>query len=140
MDSYETERIAKLERQVALLYRHLNLDAELNDAAPFSGAPVPAFGAPPQPAFGSAPQPAFGASPQPAFGSAPQPVFDAVPQPAFGSASPPPAAGPSFPPAFAEALRRGRLIEAIKIYRQVTGLGLKDAKEAVEALIRGGGV
>ncbi len=34
----------------------------------------------------------------------------------------------------AEALWQGRKIEAIKIYRQATGVGLKEAKEAVEAM------
>ena len=32
------------------------------------------------------------------------------------------------------ALLQGRKIEAIKIYRQATGLGLKEAKEAIEEL------
>ena len=31
-------------------------------------------------------------------------------------------------------LRAGRKIEAIKCYREMTGVGLKDAKEAVEAM------
>ena len=39
-----------------------------------------------------------------------------------------------------EARRQNKKIEAIKIYRQATGVGLKEAKEAVEALERGGGV
>lgn len=33
-----------------------------------------------------------------------------------------------------EALYRGRKIEAIKIYREVTGMGLAEAKAAVERL------
>ncbi len=33
-----------------------------------------------------------------------------------------------------EALRRGNMIEAIKIYRQIHDVGLAEAKEAVEAL------
>jgi ribosomal protein L7/L12 len=35
-------------------------------------------------------------------------------------------------------VREGRKIEAIKLYRDMTGTGLKDAKDAVEALERGG--
>ena len=35
------------------------------------------------------------------------------------------------------ALASRRKIEAIKIYREVTGLGLKESKEAVEAMQRG---
>jgi hypothetical protein len=33
-----------------------------------------------------------------------------------------------------DALRQGNKIEAIKLYRKQTGLGLKEAKDAVEAL------
>jgi len=33
-------------------------------------------------------------------------------------------------------LRRGNKIEAIKIYREKTGVGLKEAKDAVEAIER----
>ena len=33
---------------------------------------------------------------------------------------------------------RGNKIEAIKVYRQATGVGLKEAKDAVEAFERGG--
>lgn len=36
-----------------------------------------------------------------------------------------------------EQLRQGRKIAAIKLYRQQTGVGLKQAKDAVEALARG---
>lgn len=32
------------------------------------------------------------------------------------------------------ALRDGNKIEAIKLYRELTGVGLKDAKDAVEAM------
>jgi hypothetical protein len=39
------------------------------------------------------------------------------------------------PPAAVEHLRKGRKIEAIKAVRQATGLGLKEAKDAVEAFI-----
>lgn len=31
----------------------------------------------------------------------------------------------------------GQKIEAIKVYREITGLGLKESKEAVDALARG---
>ena len=36
-----------------------------------------------------------------------------------------------------QLLRAGRKIEAIKRYRELTGVGLKDAKEAVEAMESG---
>lgn len=33
-----------------------------------------------------------------------------------------------------ELKQRGKLIEAIKVYREATGAGLREAKEAVERL------
>jgi len=41
--------------------------------------------------------------------------------------------------AFQEALRDDRKIEAIKILREATGLGLKEAKDLVDALAAAGG-
>jgi hypothetical protein len=38
------------------------------------------------------------------------------------------------PPGVVEALRGRNKIEAIKLYREATGLGLKESKDAVEAL------
>jgi ribosomal protein L7/L12 len=38
-----------------------------------------------------------------------------------------------------EALRRGEKINAIKLYRQSSGVGLKEAKDAVEEMERRGG-
>jgi len=37
-------------------------------------------------------------------------------------------------PRIVDALRRNNMIEAIKLYREQTGLGLKDAKDAVEEM------
>ncbi|HEV2640305.1 MAG TPA: ribosomal protein L7/L12 [Actinocrinis sp.] len=113
MDSHDAERLARLEYQVGRLYQHLGLNPDPADAppAPFGGAPVPAFGAAPQPGYGD-PSAVYGQQPAPGV----------------------------FPPSFAEALRRGRQIEAIKIYREVTGVGLKEAKDAVEMIVRNGGV
>lgn len=55
---------------------------------------------------------------------------------------PPPLAGP--PPSqilaggpVADLVRQGRKIEAIKLYKEQTGVGLKEAKDAVEAMERG---
>ena len=36
--------------------------------------------------------------------------------------------------AISEALRRGNKIEAIKLHREATGLGLKESKDAIESL------
>jgi ribosomal protein L7/L12 len=36
-----------------------------------------------------------------------------------------------------ELVRQGQLINAIKVYRELTGLGLKESKDAVDALSRG---
>lgn len=37
-------------------------------------------------------------------------------------------------PQLQEALRRGNKIEAIKIYRELTGVGLAEAKQAIESM------
>lgn len=37
-------------------------------------------------------------------------------------------------PEIQEALRRGNKIEAIRIYRELTGVGLAEAKQAIERL------
>lgn len=42
--------------------------------------------------------------------------------------------GEDAPAAVVEAIRRGQKIEAIKLYREASGAGLKDSKEFVEAL------
>jgi hypothetical protein len=61
-----------------------------------------------------------------------------------GDITPLPSGGPapadSITPAIAEAIRAGRKIEAIKLYREAHGVGLKEAKDAVdayEAAVRG---
>jgi ribosomal protein L7/L12 len=41
----------------------------------------------------------------------------------------------SLPPMAVQALEQGRKIEAIKLVRAATGLGLKDSKDAVEAYL-----
>jgi hypothetical protein len=43
------------------------------------------------------------------------------------------------PPSVAEALRRGEKIQAIKCYREATGVGLKEAKDFVEEIQRRAG-
>jgi hypothetical protein len=49
-------------------------------------------------------------------------------------------AAAAVPPELVAALQRGRMIEAIKIYREQTGVGLKEAKAAVEEMARDFGV
>ncbi|HET6598215.1 MAG TPA: ribosomal protein L7/L12 [Anaerolineales bacterium] len=43
-----------------------------------------------------------------------------------------PNADPIRSPQLQDALRRGNKIEAIKIYRELTGMGLAEAKEAID--------
>ena len=45
-----------------------------------------------------------------------------------------PNSDPLISPQIQEALRRGNKIEAIKIYREQTGVGLAEAKQAVDNL------
>lgn len=45
-----------------------------------------------------------------------------------------PNSDPVLSPQVQDALRRGNKIEAIKIYRELTGVGLTEAKQAIEKL------
>ena len=45
----------------------------------------------------------------------------------------------NLPRAVADALQRGKKIEAIKLYREATGTDLKEAKDFIEAAQRGDG-
>jgi ribosomal protein L7/L12 len=45
-----------------------------------------------------------------------------------------PNADPALSPQIQEALRRGNKIEAIKIYRELTGVGLAEAKQAIDGI------
>lgn len=55
---------------------------------------------------------------------------------AMGSASPSGPINAADMPDVIQALRNNRKIEAIKVYREQTGLGLKESKDAVDALQR----
>lgn len=43
-----------------------------------------------------------------------------------------PNSDPALAPQIQDALRRGNKIEAIKIYRELTGVGLAEAKQAID--------
>jgi SMC interacting uncharacterized protein involved in chromosome segregation len=43
-----------------------------------------------------------------------------------------PNSDPSLSPQIQEALRRGNKIEAIKLYRELTGVGLAEAKQVID--------
>jgi ribosomal protein L7/L12 len=43
-----------------------------------------------------------------------------------------PSSNPVISPQVQDALRRGNKIEAIKIYRELTGVGLAEAKQAID--------
>ena len=65
--------------------------------------------------------------PPPPVPGEPQDMMVGMPgQPQFGD--------PRLPPAFYEALQANKKIQAIKIYREATGVGLKEAKDYVDAL------
>lgn len=65
---------------------------------------------------------------------APPPTPRPARQPASASSAPAPAG--SDEEAVVELLRQNRKIEAIKLWREATGLGLAESKAAVEALER----
>jgi hypothetical protein len=126
MNPADPARIERLERQVAYLLNHLEIDPEVAagsvSASPF-GSAADIFGAP-----AAVSQPF--AEPQP-FG-APQ---------AFGGpqafAEPQSSGEPAYPPDLLAAVERGDTIGAIKAYRAWTGVGLREAKDAVAAMTRG---
>ncbi|HVB45394.1 MAG TPA: MazG family protein [Streptosporangiaceae bacterium] len=73
----------------------------------------------------SGPQASFGGNAGPALGPAGQP-----------SAGPDPMAA-GLPPELVAMARSGNLIKAIKAYRELTGVGLKEAKAVMEQVARG---
>lgn len=64
---------------------------------------------------------------------------DAIEAHAHGKSAPqgptfsPPSMGGSLPPGVLDALQKGHKIEAIRLMREQTGLGLKESKDAVDA-------
>ena len=77
----------------------------------------------------------LGLDPSEPIGAVPAGVgFDA--QPVAGRLPAPGAPGGAVPPELLNALQAGKLIEAIKIYRSMTGLGLAESKAAVEEMAR----
>ena len=88
-------------------------------------------------AFDAAPA-SFGPQASASFGSA-QPYSDPAASPMSPSPmSPMPAPmGSGVPGEIAMLARSGKMIEAIKQYREMTGVGLKEAKAAVESALRG---
>jgi hypothetical protein len=105
-------RLAKLESQVAYLLAYLGIDPATAGSDWSVAGPT-------------------------ASGPLPGDFFDPMPRPG-------PPAGPlpagAIPPQVANAVQRGKLIQAIKIYREMTGLSLKDAKAAVEGMARDMGI
>lgn len=112
MNSDDDLRISRLESQVSYLLAHLGID-------PATAARAWADG-------GSA---ASGSLPGDFFGQMPRPGIPGGPMPAG-----------VVPPQVRDALQMGKLIEAIKIYRTLTGASLKEAKLAVERMARDMGI
>jgi Ribosomal protein L7/L12 C-terminal domain len=104
-------RLIRLESQVAYLLAHLGID-------PATAASDWSAAGPPD-------------SPQ-----LPGDFIDPIPRP--GPVGPMGAG--VIPPQIADAIQRGRAIQAIKMYREATGVGLKEAKAAVEAMARDMGI
>ncbi|HEY1620060.1 MAG TPA: hypothetical protein VGG25_20720 [Streptosporangiaceae bacterium] len=102
----EHDRVTRLERQVSYLLQHLGID--------------------PEQAAGAAPAGSVFGSPADVF-SPPQ-----AGQAQAGS----PIGGGQYPPELVSLVQQRKLIPAIKMYREMTGLGLKDAKDDMEDLDR----
>ena len=112
MQPDDDQRLTRLESQVAYLLAHLGID------------PATAVG------DWSAAGP---------LDSRPLPgdFIDPIPRPG-------PVGGPlpasAIPPQIADLIQRRKPIQAIKLYREMTGLGLKDAKDAVDGMARDMGI
>ncbi len=111
MDLETAQRIERLEYLVEMLCRHQGLDA---GQLPGRDSALP-----------------------PVVGDRP-PAGDAVP-PGYGPPITAPAgahAGPQLPPIFYEYVRTGKKIQAIKVFREVTGAGLEESKDFVDRISR----
>jgi ribosomal protein L7/L12 len=134
MNSGELARLARTERQVAFLFQHFGLDPAAADGT--SAAPASGFGLTPADTFGISPAETFSAPVTAGYAAQPAPGYAAQPAPGFPA--PPAAVDPGASPAVLAAIASGKLIVAIKLYRELTGMGLKEAKLAVEAIQRNG--
>lgn len=108
MQPDDDQRLTRLESQVAYLLAHFGIDPD-TAAGDWSAAGPPAMSGP-----------------------MPGDFVDSFPRPGPVGGLP---AG-VIPPEIADALQRRKPIQAIKIYREMTGLSLKDAKTAVEGMAR----
>lgn len=109
-----------------MLCRHLGLNGTEEYLPPSPLLPPPPF-SPLPPAPPSSPPPPF-SPPAPAPGGPQDAVPGAFAAPGSGGAD------PGLPPEFYTALENNKLIQAIKIYREVTHVGLKEAKDRVEEM------
>ena len=64
----------------------------------------------------------------------PQDMMTGVPGDLGGLPGQPQYSDPRLPPAFFEAVAADKKIQAIKIYREATGVGLKEAKDYVDSI------
>jgi hypothetical protein len=142
MNSDELARLARMERQVAFLFQHFGLDPAAADG--ISAAPASGFGLTPADTYRISPAETFSAPVTAGYAAQPATGYAAQPAPGFPATPPAGYAGPGAPndpgasPAVLAAIASGKLIVAIKLYRELTGMGLKEAKHAVEALQRNG--
>jgi hypothetical protein len=116
-----SDELARVERQVAFLFQHLGLDPAA--AAGHHAVPEPGPGFGPADSFGIPPAETFSAPVTSGYAASP-------------TAWPP--ADPGAAPAVLAAIQSGKMVVAIKTYREITGAGLREAKLAVEAIARGG--
>lgn len=75
----------------------------------------------------------LGLNPEALLGSrsAPSPISDAVPP---GYPAPARPGAPALPAEFYSLISQGKKIQAIKMYRELTGVGLKQAKDFVDGI------
>jgi hypothetical protein len=116
----DAERLERVERQVRYLLRHFGIDPEVAAADESAMGAAMLGSAMPVPA----PMPGSAAMPGPALQ---QPGMQGPGIQATGGPV------PRWPEIVA-LVQNNRLVEAIKLYREVTGASLKDSKDAIDTV------
>jgi hypothetical protein len=122
MDHETARRIERLEQQVALLNRHLGFTGNEEYQPPTTYLLPPSVPGEPQDMMVGMPGAFSEPRSQAAFGGPQDMMTGGQPR------------DPRLSPAFYDAIAADKKILAIKIYREATGVGLKEAKDYVDSL------
>jgi hypothetical protein len=130
---YVRPMLQDLAARMARIEEHLARTSGYEPAGQPMGTGAGAAGPQDDFSFGSAPA-SFGSA---RVSSGPVPTsFGSVPGQA-GPMAQPPGPGSPLPPDLVALARSGKAIKAIQLYRELTGVSLKEAKQVVDQAIRG---